>query len=230
MPKQAEWDNMLRRTLDDHRLSRSERRALGAVFADDTPTDGDLAYILNHAFDLARDELTGHQDRQVLHWLEGIVKVIRAAGPSTDREPLAKAYFTPQDDVPARIASLIRSCRRSLDICVFTITDDRIARAILETHGRNVAVRIISDDDKSFDLGSDIDRLHSEGIAVRTDRSEHHMHHKFALFDSHTLLTGSYNWTRSAANKNQENLIVVDEPRLVSAFTRTFEQLWERFG
>ena len=37
------------------------------------------------------------------------------------------------------------------------------------------------------------------GVAVRIDRSEHHMHHKFALFDDAILATGSYNWTRSAA-------------------------------
>ncbi len=230
MAKQTEWDSMLRRTLEDHRLSRSERRALGAVFADSTPTDADLAYVLSRAFDLARDEVDGHQGRLVLHWLEGIVKLIRAAGASNRRQSVAQAYFTPQDDAPARIASLIRSCRRSLDICVFTITDDRIARAILETHRRSVAVRIISDDDKVFDRGSDIERLHEAGIAVRTDRCQHHMHHKFALFDGQTLLTGSYNWTRSAADNNQENLIVLDEPRLVKAFARTFEQLWEQFG
>jgi phosphatidylserine/phosphatidylglycerophosphate/cardiolipin synthase-like enzyme len=40
------------------------------------------------------------------------------------------------------------------------------------------------------------------------------------------LLTGSFNWTRSASEVNQENVIVTDDPRLVGAFVTEFERLW----
>ncbi|MCA9056002.1 MAG: endonuclease, partial [Planctomycetaceae bacterium] len=49
--------------------------------------------------------------------------------------------------------------RETVDVCVFTITDDRITRAILDAHRRRVRIRILSDDDKSGDLGSDVERL-----------------------------------------------------------------------
>jgi cardiolipin hydrolase len=55
------------------------------------------------------------------------------------------------------------------------------------------------------------------------------MHHKFAIFDRTYLVTGSYNWTRSAASYNEENIVVSDDRRLVSAFSGTFEKLWEKF-
>jgi phosphatidylserine/phosphatidylglycerophosphate/cardiolipin synthase-like enzyme len=55
------------------------------------------------------------------------------------------------------------------------------------------------------------------------------MHHKFSIFDSKTLLTGSYNWTRSAERANQENIILTDEPRLVSSFQGCFDRLWRQF-
>lgn len=87
-------------------------------------------------------------------------------------------------------------------------------------------MRIITDDEKSFDRGSDVQRLREAGVPVRVDGSEHHMHHKFALFDRVDLLTGSYNWTRSAANFNQENVVVTRDPRLVSAFSSMFDDLW----
>ena len=58
-------------------------------------------------------------------------------------------------------------------------------------------------------------------MAVRVDRSPYHMHHKFAILDAATLLTGSYNWTRGAARDNEENLIVTDEPRIVNPFAST---------
>ena len=51
-----------------------------------------------------------------------------------------------------------------------------------------------------------------------------------ALFDGATLLTGSYNWTRSAADKNQENIVRTTNPELARAFSKTFERLWDQFG
>ena len=56
------------------------------------------------------------------------------------------------------------------------------------------------------------------------------MHHKFAVFDGRTAVTGSYNWTRSAARVNQENLVVSDDPRLVKPLVEEFERLWEKFS
>jgi len=82
----------------------------------------------------------------------------------------------------------------------------------------------------SLDLGSDIERLRRSGIEVRTDTSPSHMHHKFAVFDGLMVLTGSYNWTRSAADRNQENLVCSNDPGLVDAFAGTFEQLWSQFA
>jgi cardiolipin hydrolase len=113
---------------------------------------------------------------------------------------------------------------------VFTITDDRIASAILDAHRRGVAVRVVSDNDKAGDQGSDIERLLAAGIPVRLDRTEYHMHHKFAVFDNERLLTGSFNWTRGATDFNEENLIVTDDPRVVRPFAARFEKLWAKYG
>jgi phosphatidylserine/phosphatidylglycerophosphate/cardiolipin synthase-like enzyme len=113
---------------------------------------------------------------------------------------------------------------------VFTITDDRIADAILDAHRRGVAVRILTDNEKAFDLGSDIERLRSAGVAVRVDESPFHLHHKFAIFDGRRLLTGSYNWTRGAARDNQENFLITPDPHLIEAYARAFEDLWNRLA
>jgi phosphatidylserine/phosphatidylglycerophosphate/cardiolipin synthase-like enzyme len=56
------------------------------------------------------------------------------------------------------------------------------------------------------------------------------MHHKFAVVDGKTFLTGSYNWTRGAARDNEENLVVTDDPRPVSSYSEAFERLWTRLG
>ncbi len=87
-------------------------------------------------------------------------------------------------------------------------------------------MRVITDNEKVFDEGSDIERLLSAGVTVRVDQSPYHMHHKFAIFDSGTLLTGSYNWTRGASMHNLENLVILHDHRLVDAFRATFERVW----
>jgi hypothetical protein len=48
--------------------------------------------------------------------------------------------------------------------------------------------------------------------------------------DGSRLLNGSYNWTRSASEVNEENLVVSSDPRLVAAFQGQFDRLWERLG
>jgi phosphatidylserine/phosphatidylglycerophosphate/cardiolipin synthase-like enzyme len=56
------------------------------------------------------------------------------------------------------------------------------------------------------------------------------MHHKFAIFDGIYLVTGSYNWTRTAASFNEENIVVSSDRRLIGDFRKTFESLWARYA
>ena len=78
------------------------------------------------------------------------------------------------------LQSLVRGARESIDLAVFTLTDDRLSNALVEAHKRGVVVRLLSDDDKAGDKGSDIRRVRGSGLAVRTDRSPYHFPHKFA--------------------------------------------------
>ncbi len=222
-----EIDAWLAQTLDDRKFSRAERQALGQILSD---PGADRLAVRRRAFELARDALPNPTEGAVLDWLEGVTEATRAAKPTGPAGGTAEAHFSPGEECPRAIEGRIGRVGKSIDVCVFTITDDRLADALLAAHRRGVAVRIISDDAKAEDLGSDVDRFERAGLTVRVDRSPFHMHHKFALFDGATLLTGSYNWTRGAARDNEENLIVTDDPRLVAPFAATFEKLWAKLG
>lgn len=91
-------------------------------------------------------------------------------------------------------------------------------------------MRVLTDNEKASDLGSDIARIAEAGIPVAVDESDKHMHHKFAIFDASVVITGSYNWTRSAATYNEENLVTTGEPSLVRAFSEEFDRLWKKFS
>ena len=224
----TEIDEMLTQTLEDRRLSRTERRALREVFADMSLDEEGRAFIRHRVFAMAREIIQGAEDHAVLDWAEDVIKLLV---PQMERDPsIAEAHFSPGDECRRRITGLLKQARSSIDICVFTITDDRLAQPILDAHRRGVAVRIITDNDKAEDRGSDAYRLGKAGVPVRVDMSEHHMHHKYAIFDKFTLLTGSYNWTRSAAQYNQENVIVSDDPKLVAPFLQKFDEFWDSLG
>jgi mitochondrial cardiolipin hydrolase len=224
-----EIDAWLTRSLDDRRFSRNERRVLGESLASLGSTF-DLEEFRHRAFEIACGALAQPDDRAVLEWLEEVIKASPGSRPGGNSVTRAESHFSPGPDCPLAIERLLARSRRTADICVFTITDDRLADAILDAHSRGVAVRIITDDAKADDLGSDVDRLARAGVSLRIDRSPFHMHHKFAILDGATLLTGSYNWTRGAARDNEENLIVTDEPRFISSFTATFARLWAKLA
>ena len=55
-----------------------------------------------------------------------------------------------------------------------------------------------------------------------------HMHHKFCIIDDRVLMNGSFNWTRSASEKNYENIMVTTQKALVKEFRNCFRTLWEQ--
>ncbi len=226
--EQQQWQQWLEQSLTDLRLSDEERAQLREASAE-LNTDR-LSFIRNRAFKLvkARCETDSAADIAALSWLERLLKTLDQA-----REQAvvhSEAFFSPGSDCRDAIIRACQYAQRSLDICVFTISDDAISAAILAAHRRGVLVRIISDNDKCNDKGSDIDRLAEAGIEVRLDRSAYHMHHKFAQIDGRTLINGSFNWTRSASEHNEENIVLTDNLALNSGFAAQFERLWQRFA
>ena len=225
--RRVDIETILEATLEDQKLSRSEKRVLKAQLDELEPSDEELAYLRNQAFDMAKQHIRNPQDRQVLDWLEDVVRTLVPR--IRDSKGMAEAYFSPGDHCVERLSNFVRGARRKLDVCVFTITDDRIANALIEANRRGIDLRVISDNDKAWDRGSDIDRLRDAGVNLRVDHTDHHMHHKFAIADDSFLVTGSYNWTRSASKYNEENFVVVEDQRLVTEFQAEFDRLWVEF-
>ncbi len=222
-PTQAK--EILSRTLDDGRLSRAEKKALRGLVSE--LSRDELSMLRRCAFDLARDTAPDVRVARLVEWLEDVIGVVSGGSSAL---PMCDVLFSPGPDCLERIQALLAAALDTVDICVYTVTDDRISSRIEEAHERGVKVRIITDDVKSDDPGSDIADFRTLGIPIRLDGSVHLMHHKFAVFDGRTAVTGSYNWTRSAARVNQENLVVSDDPRLVGALFEEFERLWEKFS
>ena len=53
------------------------------------------------------------------------------------------------------------------------------------------------------------------------------LHHKFAVIENKEVITGSFNWSLSAAHTNDETLLVIHSPQLAQHFTREMDRLWD---
>lgn len=110
-----------------------------------------------------------------------------------------------------RLKNYISKAKKSIDLAIFSFTNDVLANEILAAHERGVKVRIITDDEAMKGKGADTERMAAAGIPCRTDSEEqYHMHNKFMIVDKAFLVTGSFNWTFQAGKSNQENVVVLD--------------------
>lgn len=214
-------------SIEDNFLTKAEKNqikaALTALYPDKRISD----FLRSELFRIARDHINASNYMDVLVWTEKINKLILAANKMEVQQE--RVYFSPGEECLQAIITQIRLAKNRIRICLFTISDDRIAEELLTKHKQGLSVKIISDNDKVYDQGSDVEKLARAGIPVRLDITENHMHHKFALFDKHITLTGSYNWTRSAERYNHENILITDSAKVLREFEKEFDSLWAEF-
>lgn len=146
------------------------------------------------------------------------------------RPKVSDAIFFPSEDSENRLIGFLKKAKQTMHVCVFTITNNRLADQLYLAWQRNVDVKVISDDECSKQLGSDIFDLANAEIPVRLDNSPStHMHNKFVVIDRRIVITGSFNWTTAAVDSNQENLCILDNEELAVKYITEFEKLWKKF-
>lgn len=141
-----------------------------------------------------------------------------------------ECHFFPNPQNEVKIANMLRTVKTTLDIAIFSLTNNTLYEAIKEVWNAGCKVRIIADDECCKNFGSDVYRLAAIGIPVKTDNSEKfHMHHKFAIIDNAVVVTGSFNWTTQAVLNNQENILFIENDGLAKQYTDEYNHLWETF-
>ncbi len=144
-----------------------------------------------------------------------------------------EVLFAPDDHPTNRLLSLINDAQSKIYAAVYMITDKQIAQALIDAKKRGVDVQIIVD-------ASSVETPYGKGTLLKENnidlfvfnynaKSDHKktwhsalMHNKFALIDQ-KLWTGSFNWTKSANLKNQENVIIIDNNDVCTKFEKHFQ-------
>ncbi len=135
-----------------------------------------------------------------------------------------KTYFTPGPDCENHIIAELNATKHTADIAVYSITNKKIAAAILSAHNRGVHVRVITDRAQAKIKSAATIALQDAGIIVITNKKHKIMHHKFAIFDGRRAVSGSYNWTENASLRNAENCDFFDLSD--NRYILRFEYLW----
>ena len=143
---------------------------------------------------------------------------------------IQEVVFFPNEQNQLKVTNMIIQAKKTLDVCMFTMTNDKLYKAVLDAKKNGVNVRIITDDECVKQLGSDIYKLVINGVPVKTDdNAQYHMHHKFVIIDSKVLLTGSFNWTVQAVKNNNENVLMLYNIDIANEYTNEFNRLWKLF-
>jgi phosphatidylserine/phosphatidylglycerophosphate/cardiolipin synthase-like enzyme len=143
-------------------------------------------------------------------------------------------------DVARDVASFLDEAGRTLDLAQYDFhlvpeTAEIVGGAIKAASARGVAVRMI------YDVGHrnpipvppppepDVELISSLGVPHRPVAGiPDLMHHKYAVRDGETVWTGSTNWTDDSWSRQENVIVTVESPRLATAFTANFDELWSK--
>ncbi len=140
-----------------------------------------------------------------------------------------ETYFSPDDGTANEIIDLIESADKSIYFLAFSFTSDPIAAALIEKADQGVVVSgIFEESQYHSNRGGEYDNLRSAGLDVRLDGNSKNMHHKVFIIDEQIVITGSYNFSRSAEERNDENTLIIYNAEVAELFLTEFDRIIEK--
>jgi phosphatidylserine/phosphatidylglycerophosphate/cardiolipin synthase-like enzyme len=139
-----------------------------------------------------------------------------------------EVLFSPDDDVQDRVLSIMRKSKESIYFMAFSFTDDDLGEAIRAGAKRGIDVAGVMDADQiKFNIGTEFDYFKQDGLKVFLDGFSGQMHHKAIIVDEEILIAGSYNFTRSAATRNDENVVIIYDEDIAGFYLQEFQRIFK---
>jgi phosphatidylserine/phosphatidylglycerophosphate/cardiolipin synthase-like enzyme len=90
----------------------------------------------------------------------------------------------------------------------------------VDAHKRGVDVQVILDKSQKSERYTSATFLANEGVPTYIDAAHKIAHNKVMIIDGRTVITGSFNFTKSAEEGNAENLLIISNaPKLAARYT-----------
>lgn len=145
-----------------------------------------------------------------------------------------ECYFSPSDRASSKIVNAINGAQHSVSFALLTLTRAEIATAILNKHQAGRDVRGLADN--NTDQGSQYNYLLTNGVDMHLNNGSGLLHHKYGIIDAENpfwnsiTITGSHNWTSSAENSNNENMLIVHDGNIANQYLQEFAARYYQFG
>ena len=146
------------------------------------------------------------------------------------------------------LADQLRSAGHSIDLALFVFSAQQLTDVLSQQAAAGVQIRLVADPgfasrpfsevldllgvalpDHNCKLEQNNQPLEQplQGVGIPKLARGDKLHHKFAVIDNRKVITGSFNWSPSAAHNNDETLLVIHSPQLAEHFTREMDRLWD---
>ncbi|MCL4562493.1 MAG: phospholipase D-like domain-containing protein [Chloroflexi bacterium] len=138
-----------------------------------------------------------------------------------------EVYFSPDDGVAAHLKSLLAGAKKSIYIMAYSFTSKDLVETILNRADQGVKVAGVMEKDQIFsNQAEEYYSFRNAGLEMRMDGNPGLMHHKVIIVDGKAVAFGSYNFSASAEQTNDENLLIIYDGKLAQRFMEEFQQVY----
>jgi phosphatidylserine/phosphatidylglycerophosphate/cardiolipin synthase-like enzyme len=141
-------------------------------------------------------------------------------------EAIIENYFAPENEVAAHIIGHLQAAEQSIYFMAFSFTDDRIGDVLRDKHRAGLEVKGVLEYRGSETEYSEYGAMKEAGIDVLQDGNPYIMHHKIFIIDGQRVILGSFNFSRSADESNDENILIITDPDITQAYLAEFQRIY----
>lgn len=139
-------------------------------------------------------------------------------GPQASIPNGIQVYFSPGGGATEAVVSALNQATNSVLVQAYSFTSAPIAQALVEARRRGVKTRVILDGSQRTEKYSEADFLAHSDIPTLIDARHAIAHNKVMVIDGYAVITGSFNFTLGAEEKNAENLLIINDPALAGRY------------
>jgi len=135
-----------------------------------------------------------------------------------------RVYFSPNGGCTDAILIEINQAKSEILLQAYSFTSQPIAQALIRAQKRGVKISAVLDKSNRSQKYSAATFLKNMGIPVFIDDKHAIAHNKIMIIDNRVVITGSFNFSKAAEDKNAENLLILDDlPDLTRAYQKNFQ-------
>ena len=134
-------------------------------------------------------------------------------------------YFSPDNDILSSLVKEIESAKKSIHFMAFSFTEDTLGSAMRDRFASGIDIQGVFEKGQISQY-SEYEQMKAAGMSVIQDRNKGTMHHKVIVIDEETVITGSYNFSKNAEERNSENLLIIKgNPDIAQAYLAEFDRI-----